>query len=276
MKKGKTLICTMLATAALATSCVSENHSELEPGVTGKGTGMLTIDLKSNLQFTANTRAVNEAEYHNTNDYTVQLCREDGDEVFECKVSELKLPYSLPVGERFTVKAWYGVEHKASRDQFLVEGSAEFTVQSEEQKNLTLTCTPTCGKLTVDFASDMAKYFEDYSVTYGGTKALAEETIIWAAGDTEPWYVALDEEGENITYTINLTTKEEYAHVEGDQQTTTAKVTGQFKLQRNHAHKLTIRPNYKPGTAGVEISITIDDSTNDKEIEWEVPTEWIY
>ena len=275
----KTVICMMLGAAALATSCVSENHSELEPSDTGKGTGVLTIDLKSDLSFANATRALEESDYHNTDNYQVKLIKvEDESVVFTCLASELgsHLPCNLPIGERYRVEAWYGTEHDASRDEFRVEGSDEFSVESEEQKKLTVECTPTCGKLTVAFDEAMATYYETYDVTYSGTEALGDKTITWAAEDTEPWYVALNEGGEDITYTINLTTKEEYAHVEGDQQTTTAKVTGKFNLQRNRAQKLTIRPSYKPGTAGVEILITIDDSTNDKEIDWEVPTEWIF
>ena len=269
----------MLGAATLAASCVSENHSELEPTDKG-GMGVLTIDLKSDLPFTANTRAVDENEYHNTDNYTVRLVNvSDGSEVFSCLASDLNdhLPCDLPIEGYYKVEAWYGVEHKASREEFRVEGSAEFTVQSEEEKKLLVTCTPTCGKLTVEFDSDMAKYFEDYNVTYGGTKALAEETITWEKTDMDPWYIALTPEGETVKYTINLTTKDAYVHVNAEgEETNEAKVEGSFTLQRNRAQHMKIAPKYTPGDSGLSITISIDDKTNEKNYEWEVPADWIY
>ena len=56
----------------------------------------------------------------------------------------------------------------------------------------------------------------------------------------------------------------------------TGVATGSFKLDRNKAHKLSIKPNYTPTTdGGMSLTITIDESTNDHEITWDVPVTWI-
>lgn len=270
----------MLGATALATSCVSESHSELEPADTGKGVGLLSIDLKSDLSFGTATRAVNEADYRDESKYTVEVIDSHDESKFKCQVSELKsgqLPYKLPIGY-YTVKAYYGTEHPASREAFLVEGEERFEVKSGEDVTVGLTCIPTCGKLTVEFAPEMATYYSDYSVTYNGTKQLgATTTTVWAKNDTAPWYIALNKNGETVNYTINLTTQDEYVHVQGDQKTNKAQVTGSFPLKRNQAQKLSIRPKFTgSGETGIVISIVIDESVNDKPYEWEVPAEWIW
>lgn len=281
MKKGKTLICTMLATAMLAASCVSEDVSGLAPGSTDQATGWLMFNLKSDVPFTSDTRALNEDIYRNTDNYTVQLIQASNKSlVFECKAADLNtyLPRRVPIGE-YEVKAWFGKEHDASRDEFLVEGEKNFTIKSgEDHPMVTVNCIPTCGKLMVAFDSSMDTYYNSYNVTFSGTKQLGSKTIEWKKGEIEPWYIALDKAGETVKYTIDLTVKDDYAHINSNgEKTTTGKIEGSFKLQRNHAQKLTLKPNYIPGEDGaLDITITIDDSTIDKTYDWEVPTTWIY
>lgn len=281
MKMKKTGIHLMLGAAMLCASCVSENHNELVPGSADQATGWLMFSLKSDVPFTSDTRALNEDIYRNTDNYTVQLIQASNNSVvFECKAADLDeyLPRRVPIGE-YEVKAWFGKEHDASRDEFRVEGEKNFTVKSgEDHPMVTIDCTPTCGKLMVAFDETMDTYYESYNVTFNGTKQLGSKTIEWKKGETDPWYIALDKAGETVKYTINLTVKDDYAHVNANgEKTTTGKVEGSFRLLRNHAQKLTLKPNYIPGEDGaLDITITIDDSTEDKVFNWEVPTTWIY
>lgn len=278
MKTKKTILCMMLGAVALFTSCTSEEQETLSPENGSEQKGQFVLNLNSNADFSVQTRALNENAYSNTDNFTVQIINASSQVVMECKGSELStyLPKELSIGS-YEVKAFYGTESKASRNDFRVEGSNTFTIQAEQQTSVDVACAPTCGKLYVNFDPSMATYCSDYNVTYGGTEALGAETIAWAKADSEPWYVALTPNGETINYTINLTVKDSYAFTDGNgQKQTQAQYTGSFQLQRNHAHKLTVKPSYTPSTeGGLEIQITIDDTTNDHEVTFTVPVSWI-
>lgn len=278
MRKELTMLFLAAGATGLFTSCISEEQ-DLTTVVTPEAKGKVSINLQANSDFTLLTRGLSENNYKNTANYTVQIVNATTQAVvFTCKGSDLvnSFPKTLNIGS-YRVDAFYGNEHAASRDEFRVEGSSVFTVKGDEEKAVSVNCTPTCGKLSVVFDSNMSKYFENYSVTYGGTKKLAGSTITWAKNDTEPWYIALDEAGETVEYTISLTTKEEFLHKVGDKEPqANGEVKGTIKLQRNRAHKLTVKPNYTPTTdGGMSLTISIDDSTNDHVITWEVPVTWI-
>lgn len=259
-------------------SCSSENLDlSLRPNEPHEY-GTLTVSLSADAKFNP-TRALSEESYRNTANYNVKLVNTANDNVsLECKYSEIesKLPARLEIGS-YRLEASYGKEQPFSRNEFLVTGQNVFTIKANEEKRIDMKCTPTCGKLLVEFSDDMATYFSDYNVVYSGTKAMGTNTCTWAKADTEPWYVAIEEAGEDIKYTINLVAKDDYLHSGADGSTSKeAKVEGTFNLKRNKAQKLTISPNYTPSTeGGLNITITIDDSTNDHEITWEVPVTWI-
>ena len=279
MKTNKTILIMMLG-ATLTTACVSEDY-DLAPGQTQTAAkkGRLSVSLSSEASFDVATRALTEATYRNTNNYTVQLVNSSTQDVLmECKGSELSqnLPKELEIGS-YEVKAFYGTESDASRNDFRVEGSKSFTIAAEQTTSVTVDCAPTCGKISVAFDAEMATYYDDYNVTFGGTAALGAKTIAWAKADTEPWYVALGTTAETVTYTVALTAKEAYAikDAEGNKQRTGTAV-GTFQLERNKAQKLTVKPNYvAPSEGGLTITITIDDTTNDRPVTIEVPVSWI-
>ena len=259
-------------------SCSSEREFDLTPAG-GKSQGSLILNLEAKAGFESQTRAVNEASYKNTANYNVKIINESNDNILvDCKASELStyLPKTVDIGT-YTIQATYGKEQAASRDQFYMYGTSTVRVNAKEEKTVNVTCSPTCGKVSVLFDSEMATYYEDYNVTFGGTQALGSNTFAWAKADTEPWYIKLNEGGETVNYTISLTAKEDYMHKGADGSSlTTGVATGSFKLERNKAHKLSIKPNYTPTTnGGMSLSITIDESTNDHEITWDVPVTWI-
>ena len=273
MKKKQLFLCMGLSAIALLSSC---NEREFDSRLEGSNEqGTLVLDLNASTNFDQ-TRALNEADYSNTQNYDVRVINTVNDNVIlECKASQLSsnLPKKVDIGS-YRVEASYGTEKDASRNEFLMYGEAVATVKSKEEKAITVNCTPTCGKISVAFDSQMSTYYSDFSVTFGGTKKLGARTISWSKTDSEPWYIALDKSTETITYTINLTTKDEYLPQGSNTNAGTA--TGTFTLERNKAHKLTITPNYIPTTeGGMKLTITIDDSTNDREITWEVPVTWL-
>ena len=280
MKTKKTFLFLMMGASMLG-ACVSEDH-DLAPNQTetvAAKKGRLTVNLNSNARFDAATRALIEANYRNTNNYTVKITKTGAETpVLTCLGSELssKLPKELAMGT-YTATAFYGTESKASRDDFRVEGSSNFEIKADQNTSVTVNCAPTCGKISVAFDNEMATYYDDYSVSFDGTQALGTETISWAKADTEPWYVAIGTNAETVKYTITLKAKSDYAITDADgNKQTTGIVTGTFSLERNKAQKLTVKPNYvAPAEGGISITITIDDSVNERNETITVPVSWI-
>ena len=271
----KILICMTVGVMPVLCSCsLSEHDVDLDPIRYGSASFELDADAK----FESSTRALSESDYKQLTNYDVKLVNTSNENVLlECKYSEIgdNLPKKLEVGS-YRVEATYGKEHAFSREEFLMKGSTVFSIKANQEEAVTVDCSPTCGKLSVAFDEQMATYFSDYSVTYSGTEAMGSSTCTWAKDDSEPWYVALKEGGETISYTINVTTKDEYLSSNNGVTSKENTITGTISLNRNKAHKLTITPNYTPTTdGGMTLVITIDDSTNDKNIEWQVPVTWI-
>lgn len=267
----------ILATAATLLLAGTSCTKKLE-GNQAKGT--LVLDLKGDTSFGEKaTKAVNLADYTNKANYTVQVTNIKGKTVFECTGADLANFKSkeLEIGS-YTAKAFCGNDIALSRNAIYVAGETVFSIESEKSTSVTIDCVPTSGRLSVEFDPDMAIYFKDYHVTYSGAKALGSTPITWAQKDTEPWYVKLDPNGEVLTYMIHLTLKDEYKIIDanGNEQSN-SQITNTFTLKPNKAHKLRVSPNYTPSEdeSGLSIGITIDETTNDKEITIEVPSTWI-
>lgn len=271
MKKTTWMLGAMAILGLTFASC-SQDPAE-GSGVDGKqGVLMLSLNGKTNF---VKTRALNESSYNNTDNYTVVVTDKDGRERLNCKGSEVasKMPLTMDIGG-YTVKAFYGRETAASRDEFYVEGVKSGTIKADQREDIEVVCTPTCGRIMVNFNEEMATYFSDYTVSFSGTEALGSETLAWLKNDVEPWYVKLNEGGETISFTITTTAKDEYVNSSNKEQVATK--TGTFRLSRNKGYKMNINPSYTPSEGGsVSIEITIDESTNDKPVDIEVPVDWI-
>lgn len=272
------MLAMMFSACGVMTSCLSEEHDFSIPGESTE-TGTVILSLDADATFEVASRALSEDAYKNTNNYSVQIINAaNNNVVLECKGSELssQLPKTLDIGS-YKAIAFYGKEQAASRNEFYVYGSSTFTIKAKDEKPVNVKCLPTCGKVRVTFDNEMANYYSDYSVSFGGTSLLGSNTFAWAKTDSEPWYVGVQENGETVNYTISLTAKSDYLSKDNNGDThETGTVTGTFKLERNKAKNLTIRPNYTPTTdGGMKLSITIDESTNDHEISYEVPVTWI-
>ncbi|MBR5576877.1 MAG: DUF4493 domain-containing protein [Bacteroidaceae bacterium] len=268
MKKTKIMqgFALLFSLAMISCSQGFENEPQVENGY-----GRLNLKLSSNTAFLDETRAVNEESYKNTDNYTVVVLDNKGNEKMNCKYSEVpgKMPLILPIGS-YTVKAFYGTEHDASRDEFYVYGEDQGIIQGDpETVSADIECTPTCGRISVSFSPEMDGYFSDYNVSFTGTVALGENSIKWEKNDTEPWYVKLEQGGEKVSFTITVLAKDEFTAKE-----TTKK--GTFDLNRNKAYKINVSPVYSGTETGdVSLNITVDETTNDKPVDIEVPVDWL-
>ncbi len=260
------LVSCMVGMAVSITSCSSEEKEN--EVLDGKGT--IRLGMTTGIDFgVPNTRAVNLDDYQNKDNYTVQILKNgETTPVQEFTYAAMpSMPLELDNGT-YTLKAFYGTEKTSSRNGFRVEGSATFSVQSNEQ-TVSVACAPTCAKVTVDFDATMATYFSDYSVVFE-TEALSdiETNVVWAKNDTEPWYLKVNKAGEVVKATIHFTRKAEYGT-----GVASASVEKTYTLAPNKAWTLKIAPSYEAGKLGV--SVTIDETTNDKQVDIIVPSEWI-
>lgn len=271
----KTMLCMMLGATVLATSCLSEDQDFAPVQEQGSEKGQLVLTLSADANFSQQTRALNEADYLNTDNYTVELWNVDKDKlVYTCQANDFEAKV-LDTDVTYEVRAYYGTEYAKSRNDFRMEGSKtfRFTEDGASPQSVNVECSPTCGKITANFDESMGNYFNSYKVNFGGTAQLGTDVCEWKQTDTEPWYVAIAKgsAGETITYTISLTAKPDY--VDGSEN---GVVTGSFTLKRNTAHTLNIKPTYTPNVQGsLSVIVTIDDTTNDKPVDIVVPVTWI-
>lgn len=253
------LLSCIIGASLFMTSCSSDENIQ---GAGDKGS--ISLNLIADAGFGTSTRAVQESGYTNVNNYTVQILNSANEVKKEVVYSEFPAKVELENGS-YTLKAFYGKESDASRTAFYVEGTTSFSINGKDVEGLTVNCAPTCGKVKVNFDSKMAEYFTDYYVVYEtGALTAAGKTATWAKDDTEPWYLKLNKDGEEVKATIHAIRKSDNKD---------GAVTKTYTLQRNKAWTLGISPINANGQLGLEI--TIDESTNDHEIDITVPSEWL-
>lgn len=271
MRQFKTLwkgMAAALAGGLLLCACSSEEEAAL----TAEGKGLVRIGLSADTGFSTQTKAVDESEYENLENYTVQIWKDgriaqDGDGN-DCEWIGNALPQDglieLDNGD-YTLLAYTGETYKgngATTEGMYVEGSNTFNINAN-QISVSATCIPQCARMTVVFDSKMADYFSDYSVTFSGTTALGSTTYTWKKDFTDPVYMAVTGT-ETITATINLTDKESKIGTP---------IVKTYKVSAAKAVKMNIVPTVQGGNVG--ISIEIDDSTNDIPIDIEIPSNWL-
>lgn len=236
-------------------SC-SSDEAELQ---FSEGTGYVSLDLNTNTGF--QSRAVVESDYQNKSNYTVQILK-DGKVLDGMQWDYDDMPKDMIElsNGAYELKAFYGdANFTASRDKMYVEGKSTFNINSD-QVTASVTCKPVCGKVTVNFDSEMAKYFNDYSITFK-TKALGDMNISWAKDDTDPIYMKV-ENNEQISAKYLLVDKKGY---------TTIDKTYSLSPQKHLIIKVV--PTVSSGNLG--ITIVVDESTNDQNVDIVIPSDWI-
>lgn len=288
MKKSNLMI--LAAATALLTTGTSCSKKLQQDRV-----GDLSINLSSESFFdAAGTKAVDEAPYTNPDNYTIVVTNLNTENtILTCKASELDAEgtreelKNLPFGESYSIIAYYVGDIRTknaaySKTDFYVEGSHRVTIDNTK-KPVSISCTPNCGKVNASFDANMGTYYDQYYIEMRGTKAMKEsgQVLTFSKGDTDPWYIKIDENAqggtEKIDFEIYLKVKEEYQHMdkEGNPLRETT-LTGSFQLKRNMSHRISVKANYTPSTTGdLGISITIDDTTIDRDINIDIPLSWI-
>lgn len=258
----------LLLTGGVFSSCISED--EVIPAAEGKG--RVSFSFVSDTGFgVAGTRAVDEAAYKNTANYTVQLFKAGSTEVFK-EGSPADFSGEMELDKTsYTVKAFYdpaGVKTAySSQKGFYVEGSYTFTV-SDDNEAVTVTCAPTSARVSVSFSSDMATYFDDYYVDFLTEKLdLNGMAATWNKTTVDPWYLVVGQ-NETVTATIHLTPN-------GSYKTSEQEIVKTYALSPNKAWKLSLSPVYDPKEGSLGISITIDETTNDIPVDIVIPSDWV-
>lgn len=260
-------------------SACSSSGDELAPGdVSLREGGTLTLQLNTDNAFGKATRALEESRWSDAGNYTVTINSAAGKTWFTGTLADFtdgeyeKQP--IPNGS-YTITASYGTESPASQMSFLSTGSAAFNIENGESKAVSVSCEPTCGKLIVEFASDMDAYFSNYYVDIE-TPATSSRAV-HEKGNTAPWYLLADASGTKVTATIHLTPKSEY-QVNGGETVGTAQdgtVVKTFTLSRNKSVTLSVAPNYVTSYGSLGIKVSINDAVDNKEVTIEVPSEWL-
>lgn len=243
----------LLCAGAFIVSCSSDE--ELTPS----GEGTVSLDIRTETGFLS--RALNEADYQNLDNYTVQLLS-GGELQNEWKYTEL--PESLKVDAgTYQVKAFYGEDVAASTETMYVEGvSEEVTLADNETKAVSVTCKPICAKVSVDFSEKMDTYFTDYSVTFT-TAALGEESFVWKKDNTDPVYLKVGQE-ETVVALISYT----------DKSGKSDSVEKKYLMSPQTGMTIHINPVVQQVEGSLNVTIDIDTTTNDHEIDVEVPSDW--
>lgn len=244
------------------TSCQQELLDSPNSGI-ANGSGSVSLELNALVGFDNKTKALEESKYSNFNDYKVQIW--SGSSMKQEFLFKDR-PSSIPLANgSYMLKAFYGNEHAASRDEFYVYGDKAFGVSGKQNETVSISCVPTCAKVKVDFDTKMETYFTDYKVVYD-TKALkGSTTATWSKADKDPWYLKVEENGETVTAKITLTPKAEY-------ETESATVVQTKLMKPNEGWTLKVAPEYKQGQLG--LTITIDESTEDQTIDIIIPSNW--
>lgn len=251
----------MIGAGLIATSCSSN-----EEITSNKDKGFVQLSIQADATFSAvATRSINEESYKDVNKYQIHILNSSDNKIVKEYASLSEVPDKIELNNgSYTLKAFYGTDNEASRSEFYVEGTSTFAIQGETQ-SVTVDCAPVCGKVAVKFDQTMADYFSDYSVVYE-TKALnaAGGNAVWAKADTDPWYLKVNKNGEQIKATIQITRK-------SDNKSSSIEKT--YTLAPNKSWTLKIAPQDNNGSLGIVIEI--DESTNDQVIDIEVPSDWV-
>ena len=241
----------------MLTACSSDEDSLQIP----EGKGYVKLNLTTNAGF--QTKAVNESEYEDENNYTVQILRDGTTQVGE-DYTYSEITGQLIELERgtYTIKAFKGIDSPASTTSMYVVGSQDIII-ANEVKEISFVCKPVCAKVKVAFDTTMDTYFEDYSISFQ-TVALGEGNYTWEKNFSDPVYLKVNEK-EQVKAVIKLTKK--------DGIKAESSITQTYELSPLIFKTIKIKPSISSGSIGIEI--TIDEGTNDQNVDIEVPSDWV-
>lgn len=236
-------------------SC-SSDEAELQ---FSEGTGYVSLNLNTNIGF--QSRAVNESDYQNLSNYTVQILK-DGNSLHKWDYNDIP-EFTELANNTYTMLAICGDSTKAVyTDDLCVLGSKSFTVKNDSV-NVNVTCKPNSARINIEFDEKMDEYFSDYEVRIK-TAAQGGSTYIWDNTTVGPVYFKV-KQNEVVTMTIKLTPK---SGVEADTE-----IQKTYTLSPADAMKMTLAPVI--GSGSLSITITIDETVIEHPVDIEVPSEWV-
>lgn len=247
----------MLTSIISLFACSSENDPLSGNDETKKG--MLSLDMSATINY--RTKAINESDYANADNYTVNILNSDN--VVTESYLYKDMPLTIPLGAgSYTLKAHKGKDEPASITGMYVEGSNSFEIESGKTTSASVVCKPVCAKVIMEYDNTMDDYFSNYAVLFE-TKAIGTgKNFSLANKATTPVYLRVDA-NEKIKVQISMTKKSDG---------TTAIIDKEFTVSPQTALTLSVKPAIVQGNLG--ISITIDESTNDKDVIVEIPADW--
>ena len=127
----------LLGCCLMLGSCSSEVDNLDIP----KGKGFVKIDLAPEVGF--QTKAVDESEYKDVNNYTVQVFKSGQEEnlIINDLYKNLEEKYSLNVGN-YVLKAFTGEDKPVSSDVLYFSGEAAFEVKEGKEVTAPVICKP--------------------------------------------------------------------------------------------------------------------------------------
>lgn len=236
-------------------SCASDNE-KVHPEA---GIGVLSFDIDANVAY--KTKAVNENDYQNVDNYMVEIFN-DGVSVKKYEYGKMPLKIEIGAGN-YVAKAYMGIDLPASTTDMYVEGQSNFTIQAGETTETTVVCKPVCAKIIMEYDPEMDSYFSNYGVEFQTTAIGAGNTFPLLNKKTDPVYLRVGAD-ENITVKLLMTKKSDGS---------TATSVTSYKLSPLTALTLKVKPMFLQGNLG--LNVTVDDSTNDKDITVELPADWV-
>ena len=236
-------------------SC-SSDEAELQ---FSEGTGYVSLNLNTNIGF--QSRAVNESDYQNLSNYTVQILK-DGNSLHKWDYDEIP-EFTELANNTYTMLAICGDSTKAVyTDDLCVLGYKSFKVKNDSV-NVDVTCKPNSARINIEFDEKMDEYFSDYEVRIK-TAAQGGSTYIWDNTTAGPVYFKVKQK-ESVAMTIKLTPK---SGVEADTE-----IQKTYTLSPADAMKMTLAPVI--GSGSLSITITIDETVIEHPVDIEVPSEWV-
>ena len=245
----------LLCAGAFVASCSSDED------VLASGEGTIAFDVQADTGF--RSRALDEADYKELDNYTVQLLGNSGVEQ-EWSYAELPSKVTVPAGT-YQVKAFYGEDVPASTETMYVEGlSGDVTVDGTEAEatSVKVVCRPVCAKVTVKFADTMSQYFFrlvcDIQDCGFGKRELCMVEGCCRSGLSES-AAGRESDGCHFLY----------------ERGKPAEIAKEYVMSPSDGMTINVSPKVEQSEGSLNVSISIDTTTNDIEQDIEGPSDWV-
>lgn len=264
----KYLLFSSFFSLALLSGCSNEK----EENVTGESSVM--IDLSADLSY-AKSRAIDESEYKNTQNYKVSLYK--GEEpVFENTLyKDLNVMQQVESGVTYTLSAEYGEDVACGYDKLYVKGSTSFSVPQGETNKVSVECKPANAKFMVVYeGKDENDAFEDYfqDCTVSLKTQYMDEAFTMSKQDVDKeLYLRTGDEGTEAVLSFSVIDKDGgVVTVEGFETEKTV------VLKPAVAYTLTIKPTVVEVEGGkVGLDITVDDGVTEENVNITIPGDYL-